>query len=83
MSLFAIMEHPSLSQSSSTFAISRFLADCLLVSDFAEDVVVDPCMVCYCSCHVHLEFCVFLIDVCLAFHDLHRGECIELVNMPT
>ena len=42
MSLFAIMEHPSLSQSSSTFAISRFLADCLLVSDFAENVVVDP-----------------------------------------
>ena len=52
MSLVAIMEHPSLSQSSSTFATSRIWADCLLVSDFADDVVVDPCMLCYFSCHV-------------------------------
>ena len=57
--------------------------DCLLVSNFAEDVVVDPCMLCYCSCHVQLAFCVLLMGVCLDCHDLLRSECIELVNMPT
>ena len=44
MSLFAIMEHPSLSQSSSTFATSLIWADCQLVCNFADDVVVDPGM---------------------------------------
>ena len=83
MSLFAIMEHPSLSQSSSTFASLRIWADCQLVCNFADDVVVDPCMLCYCSCHVLLAFCVLLMDVCLDCHDLLRSECIELVNMPS
>ena len=83
MSLFAIMEHPSLSQSSSTFATSWIWADCLLVSDFSDNVVVEPCMLCYCSCHVYLVFCVFLMGVCLDCHDLLCCECIELVNMPT
>ena len=83
MSLFEIMEQPSLSQSSSTFAISWIWADCLLVSNFADDVVVDPCMLCYCSFHVELEFCVFSMGVCLDYHDMLCSECIELVNMPT
>ena len=83
MSLFANMEHPSLSQSSSTFATLWIWADCQLVCNFADDVVVDPCMLCYCSCHVYLAFCVFLMGVCLACHDLLCSECIELVNMPT
>ena len=83
MYLFAIMEHPSLSQLSSTFGTSWIWADCLLVSDFADDVVVNPCMLCYCFCHVSIAFCVFLMGVCLAWHDFHRSECIELVNMPT
>ena len=83
MFLFEIMEHPSLSQSSSTFATLWIWADCQLVCNFAGDVVVDPCMLCYCSCHVLLLFCAFLMGVCLSCHDLHRSECIELVNMPT
>ena len=83
MHLFAIMEHPSLSQSTSTFATLWIWADCQLVCNFADDVVVDPCMLCYCSCHVKLAFCVFLMGVCLACHDLLCSECIELVNMPT
>ena len=83
MSLFSIMEHPSLSQSSSTFVFSWIWADCLLVSDFVEDVVVDPCMPCYCSCHVELVLCVFLMGVCLDCHDMLCSECTELVNMPT
>ena len=52
MSLFVFMEHPSLSQSSSTFSSLRIWADRQLVCDFADVVVVDPCMLCYCSCHV-------------------------------
>ena len=83
MSLFAIMEHHSLSQSSSTFATSWIWADCQLVCDFAGDVVVDPCMLCYCSCHVSIAFCAFLMGVCLDCHDMLYSECIELVNMPT
>ena len=83
MSFFAIMEHPSLSQSSSTFASLRIWADRQLVCDFADVIVVDPCTLCHCSCHVYLAFCAFLMDVCLPCHDLHRGECIELVNMPS
>ena len=31
----------------------------------------------------YLAFCAFLIYVCLSCHDLHRSECIELVNMPS
>ena len=52
MSLFAIMEHPSLSQSSSTFAIKCSSQIVNMFSDFAGLVVVDPCMLCCCSCHV-------------------------------
>ena len=42
--LFAFMEHPSLSQSSSTFAIKCSWQIANLFSDFAEDVAIDPCM---------------------------------------
>ena len=52
MSLFAIMEHPSLSQSISTFASLWIWEDRQLVCDFADVIVVDPCMLCLCSCHV-------------------------------
>ena len=76
MSLFAIMEHP-------TFATLWIWADCQLVCNFAGDVVVDPCMLCYCYCHVYLAFCAFLMVVCLSCHELLCSECIELVNMPT
>ena len=44
MSLFAIMEHPSLTQSSSTFAIICSWQNVYVLSIFAEVVVVDPCM---------------------------------------
>ena len=44
MSLFAIMEHPSLSQSSSTFAIKCSWQIVNMFSNFAELVVIDPCM---------------------------------------
>ena len=83
MYLLVIMEHPSLSQSSSTFASLRIWADHQLVCDVADVIVVDPCMLCHCSCHVELAFCAFLMDVCLPCHDLHRSECIELVYMPS
>ena len=83
VSLFAIMEHPSLSQASSTFASLRISEYRQLVCDFADVIVVDPCMLCHCSCHFYLAFCAFLRDVCLSCHDLQRSECIELVNMPT
>ena len=42
MSLFAIMEHPTLSQSSSSFAIKCSWQIVNMFSDFAELVVVDP-----------------------------------------
>ena len=45
MSLFAIMEHPGLSQSSSTFAIKCSWQNVYVLSIFAEVVVVDPCMI--------------------------------------
>ena len=83
MCLFAIMEHPSLSQSSSTFAIKCSWQIVNMFRNFAELVVVDPCMLCYCSCHVYLAFCVFLMGVCLDCHAILCSECIELVNMPT
>ena len=44
MSLFAIMEHPSMTQSSSTFAIKCSWQIVYMLSNFAEVVVVDPCM---------------------------------------
>ena len=77
MSLFAIMEHPSLTQSSSTFAIKCSWQNVYMLSIFAEVVVVDPYMLCCCSCHV------YLLGVCLVCHAMTCGECIELVNMPT
>ena len=52
ISLFAIMEHPSLSQSSSTFAIKCSWQIVNMFSDFAEVVAIDPCMLCCFSCHV-------------------------------
>ena len=83
MSLFAIMEHPSLSQSSSTFAIKCSWQIVNMFSNFAELVVVDPCMLCDCSCDGSLLRHVFLLGVCLVCHAMPCGECIELVNMPT
>ena len=44
MSLFSIMEQPTLSQSSSTFAIKCSWQIANMFSNFAELVVVDPCM---------------------------------------
>ena len=44
MSLVAIMEQPSLSQSSSTFAIKCSWQIVDMFSDFAEVVAIDPCM---------------------------------------
>ena len=41
MSLFAFMEHPSLTQSSSTFAIKCSWQNVYVLSIFAEVVVVD------------------------------------------
>ena len=52
MSLIAIMEHPSLSQSSSTFASLLIWADRQLVCDSADATVSVPCMLCLHSCHV-------------------------------
>ena len=83
MSLFSIMEHPSLSQSSSTFAIKCSWQIVNIFSDFAELVVVDPCMLCCCSCHVQLLCHVYLLVVCLVCHEMPRSECNWLINMPT
>ena len=44
MSLFAIMEHPSMTQSCSTFAIKCSWQIVYVLINFAEVVVVDPCM---------------------------------------
>ena len=44
MSLFAIMEHPSMTQSCSTFAIKCSWQIVYVFINFAEVVVVDPCM---------------------------------------
>ena len=52
MSLLVMLEHPRLTQSSSTFAIKCSWQIVNMFSDFADVVVVDPCMLCYCSCHV-------------------------------
>ena len=43
-SLFAFMEHPSLSQSNSTVAIKCSGQFVDMFSNFAEDVVIDPYM---------------------------------------
>ena len=82
MSLFAIMEYPSMTQSCSTFAIKCSWQIVYVLSNFAEVVVVDPCMLWDCSCHVYLLHHVFLLGVCLVCHAMPCGECIELVNMP-
>ena len=42
---FAIMEQPSLTQSSSTFAIKCSWQIVNMFSDFAEVVAIDPCMI--------------------------------------
>ena len=44
MPLFAIMEHPSLTQSSSTFAIKFSWQNVYMLSNFTEVVVVDLCV---------------------------------------
>ena len=77
MSLFAFMEHPSLSQSSSTFAIKCSWQIVNMFSNFAKLTVVDPCMLYCCYCHVYLP------GVCLVCNSMLCSECIELVNMPT
>ena len=51
MYLFATMEQPSLTQSSSTFAIKCCWQNVYVLSIFAEVVVVDPCMLCCYSYH--------------------------------
>ena len=83
MSLFAYVECSRLTQSSSTFASLLIWADRQLVCDFADATVSVPCMLCLRSCHVELAHCAFLLVICFPCHDLHRSECIELVNMPT
>src|SRR4051812_24967012 len=81
--LFVFMECFSLSQSISTFAIKCSWQIVYLLFNFAKLVVVDPCMLCYCSCHVKLICHVFLMYVCLVYHAMLCSECIELTNMPT
>ena len=49
--LFAIMECHSMTQSCSTFAIKYFWQILNMISNFAKDIVVDPYMLCFCSCH--------------------------------
>ena len=44
MSFFATMEHPSMTQSCSTFAIKCFWQIVYVLINFAEVVVVNPCM---------------------------------------
>ena len=83
MYLFAIMEYPSMTQSCSTFAIKCSGQIVYMLINFAEVVVVDPCMLWECSCHVYLLYHVYLLGVCLVCHAMPCGECIELVNMPT
>jgi hypothetical protein len=80
---FAIMEYPSMTQSCSTFAIKCSLQIVYMLINFAEVVVVYPCMLWECSCHGQLIDHVFLLGVCLVCHEMPCGECIELANMPT
>ena len=48
---FAIMECHSMTQSCSTFAIKYFWQIVYVLFNFAKLVVVDPYMLCFCSCH--------------------------------
>ena len=82
MYLFAIMEYPSMTQSCSTFAIKYSWQIVYVLINFAEVVVVDPCMLGDCSCHGQLLDHVFLLGVYLVCHAMPCGECIELANMP-
>ena len=49
--LFAIMECHSMTQSCSTFAIKYFWQILNMICNFAKLIVVDPYMLCNCSCH--------------------------------
>ena len=51
LQLFAIMECHSMTKSCSTFAIKYFWQIVYVLFNFAKLVVVDPFMLCTCSCH--------------------------------
>ena len=51
MSLFAIMAYPSMTQSCSTFTIKCSWQIVHMLSNFAEVVIVYPCMLLERSCH--------------------------------
>src|SRR3954470_8984337 len=83
MLLLVFLECIGLSQSSSTFASKCSWQIVYLLFNFAKLVVVDPCMLYCCYCHVWLLCHVSLMYVCLVYHTILCSECIELVNMPT
>ena len=82
MPLFAIMEYTIMTQYCFTFAIKCSWQIVYILSNFAEVVIVYPCMR-ECSYHGSLIYHVYLLGVCLVCHAIPCGECIELANMPT
>ena len=77
MPLFAIMECRSMTQSCSTFAIKYFWQIVNMICNFAKLIVVDPCILCSCSCHGQLNKHAILLQVCLFCHALLCDECIK------
>ena len=51
-----------------------------MLFNLAKLVIVDPCMLWTCSCLGLLHKHVFLMMLCLYYHAMTCGECIELVK---
>ena len=79
MYLFAFMEHPSLTQSSSTFSINCSWQNVYMLSIFSEVVVVDPCnamllfLPCLASMPCLLAGCMLSLS-CHALWWVHRAR---------
>ena len=54
-----------------------------MLFNFANVVVVDPCMLWTCSCLGLFHKHVFLLMLCLSCHAMTCGEWIELTKMPS
>ena len=73
-----------MSFSCSTFASKCFLADCLHVIQFGRGCCSWSGYAMMLFLAMYRLLChVFLMDVCLVYHEMLCSECIELTNMPT
>ena len=69
-------------QSCSTFTIKYFWQFLNMICSFAKLIVVDPYMLCNCSCLGQLHKHSILLQVCFVCHALLCSESIKLTKRP-